>query len=66
MALRQPHRTPGVIAVLVGEGDAAEPAEIHPGELGPAEQLPGAEAGVHQEDRPVGLEDEGIAAGPRP
>ena len=65
MALRQPHRAPGVIAVLVGEGDAAEPAEIHPGELGPANS-PGAEAGVHQEDLAFGLEDEGIAAGTRP
>jgi hypothetical protein len=63
MPLGQPDGAPGVVAVLVGEGNAAEAAEIHSGELGPAEELPGAEAGVHQQDRSFGLQREGVAAG---
>ena len=45
---RQAGGAAGVVAVLVGQHDAADPLEREPGELRPPLDLPGAEPGVDQ------------------
>jgi hypothetical protein len=56
----------GVIAVLVGDEHRGERAGIDPGRDQPFGQDAGAEAGVHQQTRPSGLDQCRVPGAPRP